>query len=164
MHKLIDYICDELEQLERKADKGKLSMSEIQYMDVLAHAKKNLLTGEAMMESEEYSMEGGMSNARGRGRNARRDSMGRYSSRGGSYEGRSYEGGSYDDYDMSMERGGGNRGGGNRGNNRGGGRSNARGYSRDSEELVETLRELEMDTQDEETRRMIQKFIKQAEM
>lgn len=154
MHKLIDYICDELEQLERKADKGKLSMSEIQYMDVLAHAKKNLLTGEAMMESEEYSMEGGMSNARGRGRNAKRDSMGRYSSRGGSYEG-----GSYDDYDMSMERGGGNRGG-----NRGGGRSNARGYSRDSEELVETLRELEMDTRDEETRRMIQKFIKQAEM
>lgn len=51
-------------------------------------------------------------------------------------------------------------GGGNGGN----GRSNARGYSRDSEELVETLRELEMDTQDEETRRMIQKFIKQAEM
>lgn len=150
MHKLIDYICDELEQLERKADKGKLTMSEIQYMDVLAHAKKNLLTGEAMMESEEYSMEGGMSNARGRGRNARRDSMGRYSSRGGSYEGRSYDG-----YDMSMERGGGNRGGG---------RSNAKGYSRDSEELVETLRELEMDTQDAETRRMIQKFIKQAEM
>lgn len=162
MHKLIEYICDELEQLERKAEKeGKLSMSEIQYMDILAHAKKNILTGEAMMESEEYSMERGMSNARGRGRNARRDSMGRYSNRGGSYEAGSYEGGSYDydeSYDgRSMARGG-------RGGNRGGGRSNARGYSRDSEELVETLRELERDTQDEETRRMIHKFIKQAEM
>lgn len=141
MHKLIDYICDELEELERKAEKGKLSMSEIQYMDVLAHAKKNLLTGDAMMESEDYSMEGGMSHARGRGRNARRDRMGRYSSRRGSY----------DDYEMSMERGGLNRGDG-------------RGYSRDSEELVDTLRELEMNTKDEETRRMIQKFIKQAEM
>jgi len=97
MHKLIEYICDELEDLERKAEKdGKLSMTEIQYMDTLAHAKKNLLKSEEMMgEDEEYSMaggsyayarngrDGGRSNAsyaRGRGRNARRDSMGRYSS------------------------------------------------------------------------------------
>lgn len=89
MHKLINYICDELEELERKADKeGKLSMSEIQYMDTLAHAKKNLLKGEEMYE-EEYSgammpMEDrgyarGYSRARGRGSYARRDSMGRYS-------------------------------------------------------------------------------------
>lgn len=101
MHKLIEYICDELEDLERKAEKdGKLSMTEIQYMDTLAHAKKNLLKSEEMMgEDEEYSMAGGSyayardgrggnrgggrsnaSYARGRGRNARRDSMGRYSS------------------------------------------------------------------------------------
>lgn len=96
MHKLIEYICDELEDLERKAEKdGKLSMTEIQYMDTLAHAKKNLLKSEEMMgEDGEYSMAGGsythardgrggrsnVSYARGRGRNARRDSMGRYSS------------------------------------------------------------------------------------
>ena len=50
MHKLIEYICDELEELNRKAGKdGKLSMAEIQYMDTLAHAKKNLLKGEEMM-------------------------------------------------------------------------------------------------------------------
>ena len=79
MHKLIDYICDELEQLERKVDKGgKLSTQELQYMDTLAHAKKNLLTGDAMMNPDEYSYDGnysmrGMSrdynysNARGRG-------------------------------------------------------------------------------------------------
>ena len=103
MHKLINYICDELEELERKADKdGKLSMSEIQYMDTLAHAKKNLLKGEEMYEEEysnammpmdgrSYNMDGGSyegygrsyargySRARGRGANARRDSMGRYS-------------------------------------------------------------------------------------
>ena len=99
MHKLIEYICDELEELERKAEKdGKLSMTEVQYMDTLAHAKKNLLKSEEMMEDEEYSMAGGSyvyardgrggnrgdgrlntSYARGRGSNARRDSMGRYS-------------------------------------------------------------------------------------
>ncbi len=79
MDKLIDYICDELDELEHKVDKdGKLSMSEIQYVDVLAHAKKNLLKTEEMDGG--YSMRGeGNSYARGRGRNAKRDSMGRYS-------------------------------------------------------------------------------------
>jgi len=89
MHKLIDYICDELEDLERKVEKdGKLSMQEVQYMDTLAHVKKNLLKSEEMMDGEGYSMDGHYtyardgrmySGARGRGRNARRDSMGRYS-------------------------------------------------------------------------------------
>lgn len=95
MHKLIEYICDELEELERKAEKGgKLSMQEVQYGDMLAHFKKNLLKSEEMMgDEEEYSMADGsyvyardgrdrssnVSYARGRGRNARRDSMGRYS-------------------------------------------------------------------------------------
>ena len=76
MHKLMEYVCDELEELERKAEKGgKLSMAEIQYGDTLAHFKKNLLTADAMTGEGEY----GYSNARGRGSNARRDSMGRYS-------------------------------------------------------------------------------------
>lgn len=93
MHKLIEYVCDELEELERKAGKGsKLSMAEIQYADTLAHIKKNLLKAEEMSGEEgEYSMadgnyrnnnyryDAGNSYARGRGRNARRDSMGRYS-------------------------------------------------------------------------------------
>lgn len=84
MHKLVDYICDELEELERKAEKdGKLSMAEVQYMDTLAHAKKNLLKGEEMM-GEGYSgtampMYDNRSMARGR-QNARRDARGRYSS------------------------------------------------------------------------------------
>ena len=112
MHKLIDYICEELEELDRKVDKeGKLSMTEVQYGDMLAHFKKNLLKSEEMMDGEEYSMSmmggnsyrrgssydgeeigqsrrGGSSYrmrssyARGRGRNARRDVMGRYSSSG----------------------------------------------------------------------------------
>jgi hypothetical protein len=60
MHKLIEYICDELEEIERKAGKGgKLSMQELQYVDTLAHAKKNLMKCEEMEDgSESYSMRG----------------------------------------------------------------------------------------------------------
>lgn len=104
MHKLYEYICDELKDLEKKAEKGNLSMQEIQYGDTLAHFKKNLMKADEMMEDEfgEYSMsyypmtsyaeEGGggynsmrggrSSYARGRGGNVRRDSRGRYSSGG----------------------------------------------------------------------------------
>jgi len=93
MHKLIDFICEEIDELERKADKGgKLSMSEVQYLDTLAHTKKNLLKAEEMSE-DGYS---GMMYTRNYGRSyaddhmyddgrsyaRRRDSMGRYSSRG----------------------------------------------------------------------------------
>lgn len=108
MHKLYEYVCDELKDLEKKAEKGNLSMQEVQYADTLAHLKKNLMKADEMMEDEfgEYSMayypmtsyaeeggnkgrygmsrrDGGYSYARGRGRNARRDSMGRYSREGG---------------------------------------------------------------------------------
>ena len=101
MERLIEYICEELEELEQKVMKEhKLSAQEIQYVDTLAHAKKNLMKTMKMEEEEEYSMRGGSymgsyrggsyargSYARGRGRGARRDSMGRYASEGGmSYE------------------------------------------------------------------------------
>lgn len=75
MDKLIDYICEELEQLERKADKdGKLTMSEVQYLDILAHAKKNLLKSEEMDNGYSYRSYDGYSRG---GR--KRDAMGRYS-------------------------------------------------------------------------------------
>lgn len=154
MHKLIDYICDELEELERKADKeGKLSMAEIQYGDMLAHFKKNLLKGEEMYGDDEemYSMAGGSyamgddrgmngrtrmggrsmrggnsyryegerSYARGRGRNAKRDAMGRYSSRGG--------------------------------------------YSMAGDDMIAELRDLMQDAPDEQTRMEFQRFIQKIE-
>lgn len=137
MHKLIEYICDELEELERKADKdGKLSMAEIQYGDMLAHFKKNLLKGEEMMEDGEgYSMNmgGGYSRrgdgdrtyrvegsyARGRRGNVKRDAMGRYSRRGG--------------------------------------------YSMAGDEMIESLRELMQDAPDEQTRMEFQRFIQKME-
>lgn len=96
MHKLIDYICDELEELERKAEKGKLSMTEIQYGDTLAHFKKNLLAAEEMTEGRGYSSRGGMYNDRsynmGGGSYARGDRGGR---RGGANQYGSYADGGY---------------------------------------------------------------------
>lgn len=99
MHKLCEYIDEELMELERKAAKGqKLNAAEIEYGDKLAHFKKSLLTNEAMEGEGEYSGYGmndrGGSYARGgrgsyaRGSYARgRDSMGRYSSEGYSRDG-----------------------------------------------------------------------------
>ena len=80
---LCDYIKDELKELDRKVSSGgKLSMQELEYADKLAHMKKSLLTVDAMENPEEYAYhDGGYSSQSymaGRGRNARRDSMGRY--------------------------------------------------------------------------------------
>lgn len=91
---------------------GELSASDMDYVNKLSHSLKSVVTTAAMKEAEEmddggsygdgsyrmgYSRYGGpyrdggsydggsydsRSYARGRGRNARRDSMGRYSSRG----------------------------------------------------------------------------------
>ena len=95
MHKLMEYICDELKELEKKvAKEGQLSMQEVQLMDTLAHAKKNLMKCDEMEEGQSYRggsygrgsygmMYDDGSYARGRGRGAARDSMGRYSSEGG---------------------------------------------------------------------------------
>lgn len=99
MHKIYEYLCDELKTLEKKVESGQgLSMAELEYLDKLTETKKNLLKIEMLEEDSEYSnaMRGGSyrgsyarggsyddgSYARGRGRNAKRDSMGRYSSEG----------------------------------------------------------------------------------
>jgi len=96
MHNLISYICDELDEYERKAEDGRLSTSDIEIIDKLAHIKKSLLASEEMSDRSydsgrrSYEMsnrrgrsyEGGNSNARGR-YYAKRDSMGRYTRDGG---------------------------------------------------------------------------------
>ena len=97
MHKIYEYLCDELKDLEKKAESGQgLSMAELEYLDKLTETKKNLLKIEMLEEDSEYSnaMDGGSyarggrggsyrsSYASGRGRGARRDAMGRYSSEG----------------------------------------------------------------------------------
>lgn len=85
-HNLCDFVKDEMKELDRKVSSGgKLSMQELEYADKLAHLKKSLLTVDAMENPDEY-WDDGMDRsynrgygARGRGSNARRDSMGRYS-------------------------------------------------------------------------------------
>lgn len=82
------------------------------------------------------------SERRGRGRNARRDSMGRYSSEGGSYEG----GSSYDDYsEESSYRGG-------------------RGYSKDhaKDAMMNKLGEM-MTSADEEQREILKDAMRKIE-
>ena len=125
MHDLKDLLCAELEDYAEKGKKsGKMSMGDLESIHKLTDTVKNILKIDTLTEELGYSEDGhymgegriygtsyesgyserdGSSYARGRGRYAKRDSMGRYSSRGGM---------SYDD-DMSYARGGrgGNRGG-----------------------------------------------------
>ena len=149
MHDLKDLLCAELEDYAEKGKKsGKMSMGDLESIHKLTDTVKNIMKIDTLKQelgySEDghymgegriygtsyesgYSERGGSSYARGR-RNARRDSMGRYSRDGGM---------SYDD-DMSYARGG---KGGNRGGNssyRGG------GYSRDDgkEYMMEQLEEM----------------------
>ena len=100
MHRLCEYIDKELMEMERGVADGKrLSASELEYADKLAHLKKSILTNEAMEEAYDddgysrhyddgrHMRDDGYSYAgRGRGRTARRDSMGRYSRGGYSYD------------------------------------------------------------------------------
>ncbi len=142
MHKLIEYICDELEELEQKAGSGeKLSVAEVEYMSLLAESKKDLLKGEELME-------GGYS-----GRGYSRRGYSRREGRDGrmSYEGRSYEGRSY-------ARG---RGGNTRRDSMG---RYSNDYSMDTDSMVSELSEMMNEAPDERTRKEIQKLIDKIEM
>lgn len=136
MHKLMEYVCDEMKELERKAEKdGKLSMAEMQYLDTLAHTKKNLLKADEMSE-EGYS---GMMYPRYYG-DDRMD--GRSYRDGRSYnDGRSYAGGRRRD---SMGR-------------------YSRGYSMATEDMVDELHDLMEKAPDEMTKREFKKFIDKIE-
>jgi hypothetical protein len=157
MHDLKDLLCAELEDYAEKGKKsGKMSMGDLETVHKLTDTVKNIMKIDVLKEEAGYSedgtymgegriygtsyddgmhRDGGYSYARGRGRYAKRDSMGRYSSRGGM---------SYDD-DVSYARGGriGNRG----------------GYSRDDgkhymmEQLEDMMEEAEKPAEKEALRR-----------
>ena len=109
IEKIKKMLCKELDEY---AMKGKLTMADLEAVHKLTDTVKNLDKIAMFEESEDGYSEarGGMrgrsymhgssyddmmySERRGRGRYAKRDSMGRYSSEGGSYE----SGSSYDDY------------------------------------------------------------------
>ena len=161
MHDLKDLLCAELEEYAEKGKKsGKMSAADLDGIHKLTDTVKNILKinmleeepdggysqdsrwmGEGRMYGNSYedgnmSYEGGSSYARrgggrGRGRNAKRDSMGRYSRDNGMM----HSGGSY-------ARGG--RGGNQGGGNRGGGYSGEDGYSRDGakEYMMEQLEDM----------------------
>lgn len=137
MHRLEEFKQMLMRELEDIAKKGELSAGSLDAVDKLTHSIKSICYIIDSMDDE------GSSGARGRGRNARRDSMGRYSSDDMMYD-MSYEGRSYE--------------------NRGGNRSNRSGrYSRDNDEIMEQLRELEMNTDDGKIKRMIREWMKQVE-
>ena len=101
MHDLKDLLCAELEDFAEKGKKsGKMSMGDLESIHKLTDTVKNILKIDTLTEelgySEDghyvgegriygtsyesgYSERGGSSYARGRGRYAKRDSIGRYS-------------------------------------------------------------------------------------
>lgn len=82
---LEEMLCDEIDRITERKE---LNSGSLDMLDKLTHSLKSIKTIEAM---EGYSEDGygydSMSYARGRGRNARRDSMGRYAG-DGRYDGR----------------------------------------------------------------------------
>ncbi len=99
---LCEKVTDEIAEVNKKMKNsgGKLSAGDVEYIDKLTHTLKSIKTTIAMGEydddySNDYdqrtgtyamggdrSYRGGRSYARGRGRNASRDSMGRYTNTG----------------------------------------------------------------------------------
>lgn len=86
MHRLCDFIDDELMSMEDLIKQGKkLSVNEVTYGDTLAHFKKCLLTNKAMEDSYSEARDG------------------RFNRMGRSYD-RGYDGRSYDDMSMARNR------------------------------------------------------------
>lgn len=155
MHDLKDLLCAELEDYAENGKKsGKMSMGDLDSIHKLTDTVKNILKIDMLEDETGYSEDGaymgegriygtsyddgmrrgvGYSYARGRGRYAKRDSMGRYSSRGMSY-----------DDDMSYARGG------------------RRGYSRDDgkaymmEQLEDMMEDAEKPAEKEALRRCME--------
>lgn len=130
LYELKETLCKELKEYGKKRD---MKAGDLDVVDKLAHTIKNL---DKVIEkySDDYSGEYSMA----RGRNANRDSRGRYSS------------------EYSMTRGMG-------GYSMRDGYSNERGgYSRNNDMVME-LRELMEDAPDERTRMEFEKFIRKME-
>ena len=109
IEKIKKMLCKELDEY---AMKQKLTGGDLDMIWKLTDTVKNLdkiemledeggysearggMRGRSYMHGSSYDDDMMYSERRGRGRNAKRDSMGRYSSEGGSYDGGSYRGGS----------------------------------------------------------------------
>ena len=161
MHEIKDILMGEIHKVKgdlKKSNGGKISRSDMEWLKDLTEVVENIDKIEILEGGEGYSEESnwmadgrvygtsyddGMSYARGR--NAKRDSMGRYSREGGSYDNMSYERGS------SYARGG-------RGGRRG-------VYSRADakEQMIESLEEMMHDAETPKEREAIKRCIMQIE-
>ena len=160
MHKLINYVCDELEKIEQQAGSGKLSIAEIEYADKLAHLKKNLLRADELMEAG-YSGDIRRWPSSYRGGRSYEDGGSSYAREGGSSYGRDRGGSSYE-----------SRGRGSNAQRDSRGRySSGRGYSRyvrddysmDTDEVVQDLRELMEQAPDQRMRQELQRIVSKVE-
>ena len=163
MHKLMEFVCDELEELERKAAKdGKLSRTDLEAVKELTEVKKNILKIEMLSEESEYSNAMGGYSRRGG-----------YSKRGSYADGRSYMDGSYADGGYSSD---GNyvRPDGSyrreivdssyaRGRGAGAKRDSMGRYSRSSDQTIQEVRMLLNRTQDENARQELSKLLDKLE-
>jgi hypothetical protein len=115
LEEIKEMLCEELEKIGKK---GELSAGSLDIVHKLTDTIKNIDKIEMLEEGggSSYDDEGGMwtakgsydngrSEARGRGRNAKRDSMGRYSrdNRGGNHDGGSSYRGGYSRDDAKSE-------------------------------------------------------------
>ena len=142
-HEMFESLSRELGEANDKVKQagGKLTGSDLDYINKLTHAIKSVKTTIAMMEAEDG--ESGTYPYMGRGSYT-------YGNGGGSYNMGSYARGSYA------------RGRGSNANRDNMGRYSSRGYSRDGEMMAE-LRALMDDAPDERTRQEFQKFIEKIE-
>lgn len=144
MHEMYELKEMLMEEVKKIANKGELTAGSLETVDKLLNSIKNTCK---IIMYDEYAEEGNSyadsdmdmseySYARGRGSNARRDSMGRYSREGG--------------YSNARGRGG---------------RYSRRGYSYadGKEEKVEMLRDMMGEVSSEDERRALQKIIRRME-
>lgn len=109
LEKLKEALCEELDKFGKSGDITVNSLEKIHKLtDTIKNIDKILMLeesedgysearggrGGSYMHGSSYDDDMMYSERKGRGRNAKRDSMGRYSSEGGSYDGGSYRGGS----------------------------------------------------------------------
>ena len=147
LEKLKEALCEELDKFGKSGD---ITVNSLDKIHRLTDTIKNIDKIMMLEESEGYSEERGRthmggssydddimySERRGRGRNAKRDSMGRYSSDGGSYDG--------DDYSE---------------------RRTGRGYSRDeaTDWMMTRLGEMMSETDDPKQRETLKKRMRELE-
>lgn len=144
MYKLRERLSEELDKI---VDRGNITAESLTLIDKITHSMKSIDTICAMEEygEDDYSQDGGYSGrnsyARGRGRNARRDSMGRYARDNGGMG----NGGNGNSYGRRYSRDG---------------RSYDRGYSGD-DDMMDMFSEMMDNASDSKEREVIQKMMNQ---